>query len=88
MTNIFDNLKEKNDLKNIYRTSKELLGWSSPGQPSCLLDEGRLVRKPGEVAEILRKFFENKIKKIMSKMIKKKRSRSFGIFKSGYEQLE
>ena len=70
MTSIFDSFKEKNYLKNIFRTSKELLGWSSPGQPSCLMDEGRLFKKPSEVADILRKFFENKIQKIMSKMEK------------------
>ena len=66
MTAIFDSHKNKNDAKSIYRSTKELLGIKNAGQPSCLLVDGTLIKKPKMIANALQSFFKEKIQKIVS----------------------
>ena len=67
----FESLSEKNYVKNVFKMTKNILGWSAPSLPSCFLIEGHLIRKPTDVANQLQLFFEKKINVLMSKLKKK-----------------
>ena len=62
--NIFEALSLENDAKNIYRTAKNLMGWSAPKQPKMFLINGTLYRKPLEMANILLDFYNSKIESL------------------------
>ena len=57
---IFENLGEAEDSRGIYKTAKNLLGWKSTTSPTAFLVEGRLVRKPAEIANIQLEHYEKK----------------------------
>ena len=50
--------------------TKDILGWDSPAQPNCFLVEGKITRKPAEIANLLQDFFTQKIKKLMTNLKK------------------
>ena len=70
MNKMFENFKSVNYSKSLYRTAKNLLGWSSSGQPTSLIWEGSIVRKPREITNVMQSFFKNKIQKLMSELKK------------------
>ena len=70
MAAIFDSHRNKNDAKNIYKSTKELLGVKNAGQPSCLLVDAILVKKPKMIANALQSFFHEKIQKIVKNLKK------------------
>ena len=39
MSNLFNSFNSKNDTKSTYRTTKNMLGWTTPGPPNCLMIE-------------------------------------------------
>ena len=49
---IFENCEKENDIKSIYKTTKNLLGWKSGGSSHSFLIEGRLYRRPDELANL------------------------------------
>ena len=56
-------------MKGLYRLTSELSGKKTCNTPQQLLDDdGKLVRKPTEMANLLIKFYEDKILKLMSKI--------------------
>ena len=58
---LYDSFKIKNDVKSIYRTAKSSIGRTDPGTPASFVWEGKYVRKPVELANILQIFFARKI---------------------------
>ena len=48
--------------------TKEVLGWNSQSQPNCFLIDGQIIRKPVDIANLLQKYFEEKIKNIIKNL--------------------
>ena len=68
---LFEAFDQKHDVRNMFRTTKTMLGWTSLGQPTCfMLGGGVLLRKPLDLANTLQNVFENKIKKLMRELKK------------------
>ena len=67
---LYQDCNLKNDVKTTYRMTKEILGWTSPGQPNCFLIEGKIIRKPSDIANELQKCFVQKIKNLMKNLKK------------------
>ena len=67
---LYDSFQDKKDTKNIYKITKDILGWTTAGPPTCLLWEEKLARKPAEIANILQKIFTEKIQKLISGLVK------------------
>ena len=70
ISNLYDSYKEKKWSKNLYRTTREILGWKNPVQPSCFISGGSVIRKHRDLANVLQNFYSEKIKKLMSKVKK------------------
>ena len=64
---IFEHLTETKDSRKIYGTTKHLLGWQQNSSPTSLLVDGRLLKKPIEMANVLIEHFEQKINNLRSK---------------------
>ena len=47
------------DTRELYRITRETLGWNTTGPPSSLVEEGELLNKPVDIAECLAEFFKN-----------------------------
>ena len=58
---LYDSQLEKNNVRGIYRTTKQILGWESAGQPTSFLIGGKLLRKPVDIANEIQNFYERKI---------------------------
>ena len=67
---MYSSFQEKMDTKNIFGTTKSILGWAGNCQPSCLIFRGKMVRKSEELANTLKTFYTEKINKLMSKIKK------------------
>ena len=50
--------------RELYRITRETLGWKTTGPPSSLVEGGKLLNKPAEIAECLATFFKEKIIKL------------------------
>ena len=61
-------MNEENDSRNLYRLTHEILNKRTGTTPQQLVVEGRLLRKPKEMADALVNFYESKIKKILGKI--------------------
>ena len=71
---LYKSFEQKNDAKNIFGLTNDILSWqSNTGSPTCLIEDGKMTKKPGEIANILANHFSGKIKKILSKMVKTNR---------------
>ena len=63
-TKMYNRANSESNSKNLFRITKEQLGWNSEGQPSALTVGGKYVTKPMELAEHLSKFFDEKIENL------------------------
>ena len=70
MSDRYKSFNEKNYVRKTFRTTKEILGWSSQGQPGCFLIRGIIIRRPIELANALQDYFEDKIRNLMGKLKK------------------
>ena len=87
MSNLYKSYNEKNDAKFMYRTTKEILGWTNMGQPSYFLSNGVFIKKPVEMANLLLDFYNEKTKNLMSK-IKKNGRNPLDILKTAMRKWE
>ena len=69
---MYKKIQNKGDTKSIFGTTKSILGWTSNSQPSCLISGGLIVRKPEDIANTLKNYYDEKIKKLLSKIKKVK----------------
>ena len=44
--------------------TKEQLGWMKVGPPTAIINNGKILRKPAEIAEVLSKFFKDKVERL------------------------
>ena len=66
---IYTSIEKEHDMKRLYRLTGELSGKVSCNTPQQLVDnDGILTRKPVEMANLLIKFYEDKIIKLMRKI--------------------
>ena len=68
----FEKLANEKDMKNIFKTTRDLCGWSKIAGPKCFLKNGTVNRKPKDLANIQLEFFTNKMVKLQEKLKKKK----------------
>ena len=61
---LYTNCENTGDTKSLYRTTKEQLGWEKVGPPTALMKDGKLFRKPSEIAEVLAESFKEKVDKL------------------------
>ena len=54
---LYENFEHEHDVKNIFRTTKNLLNFKSGGSPHNFLVDGNLIRRPVELAEVQMSFF-------------------------------
>ena len=59
----FDELEKNKDVTGLYSLAKRQMGWKAATTPSALRLEDRMIRKPGEIANVQLKHFSDKIKK-------------------------
>ena len=64
----FENYAEERDVKKIFSETKKLLKWKTVGQPKTFLKDGRLWRKPVELASIQIEYFTEKVQKLMDSL--------------------
>ena len=51
--------------------AKNIMGWSTMGQPKMFFKDGKLFRKPIDLANILQKYYVDKVVKLMVGLEKK-----------------
>ena len=66
--NIFDSHIESKNVKGTYSLVKKVMGWSSVTQPKMFLIEGKLIRKPLELANTLQKFYIEKVNSLVRRL--------------------
>ena len=49
--NLYKNCEKNNDIRNVYRTTKEQLGWETTGPQTALIENGVLITKPKDIAD-------------------------------------
>ena len=64
---MYKNLEHENDTKSIFKTTKNLLNWKSGGSPQSFLIDGRLYRRPVELANLQLDYFIQKVDKLTSR---------------------
>ena len=66
--NIYKTFENEHDTKNIYRTTKNLLNWETGGAPKTFLVEGKLFRRPIDLANLQQDYFTTKIRKLILRL--------------------
>ena len=64
LKNTFDRMEADNYSASLHTTSKELLGVTRAGPPTCFQQAGYMVRKQQELAEMQSSYYQNKITEI------------------------
>ena len=57
-----------NDSSSVWKNLKLWLGWSKGGPPTRLIQNGRIITRPRDLAETMNKYFINKIKLLREKL--------------------
>ena len=68
--NKFQSYCDNNDPGGTFRTVRSILGWTTVSQPRMFLVAGRLIRKPGELANTLQNFYVSKINNLVGALKK------------------
>ena len=63
---IFSNLEQEKDSKNIYRMTNELLDSRSGSTPQSFFINGKLIRKPIDMANAQMSYYKEKIQDLIS----------------------
>ena len=58
---LYDKADNCRDTKALFRITSEQLGWKQDAAPTALVEDGTFVTKPREMAELLSKYFDEKI---------------------------
>ena len=66
--NLYLNFEKEHDVKNILKTTKKLLNSKSGGAPKNLLIDGKLLKRPVEVANSQMLYFHNKVRKLSNQL--------------------
>ena len=61
---LYEDFEKDHDTRNIFKTTRSLLNWKSGGSPHSLLVEGKLLRRPVELAEVQINYFTKKVEKL------------------------
>ena len=61
----FETLEEEKNVKGIYNTAKNVMGWNMATQPNMLISGGLIFRSPLDMANVLQKTFKNKVENLM-----------------------
>ena len=67
---VYSDIEIENDTSNLFKTTRNLLGWNQPGGPSCLKVDGITYRKQKEIANCQMEFYINKIQNVRNKLPK------------------
>ena len=65
---LFEKFGRENDTKNMFGTTRNLLGWNSGGMPKSFLSAGKIWRRPIDLANLQQDYFKTKISKIMESL--------------------
>ena len=69
---VYNDLEKSHDVKNIFNVTRKLLNWEGAGAPQSLLADGVLIRRPVDMANCQMKFFNKKVKRLISNLPAKK----------------
>ena len=62
---MYDEYDEKGDIKNLYRATKEQLGWHTGGPPQSLVVNGVRISAPKKIADCMQNYYVKKMKDLM-----------------------
>ena len=62
LEDLYQNADKNKNVKSLYRITTEQLGWKTGGPPQSLVNHGKLINKPREIAELMNTLFLDKIK--------------------------
>ena len=71
-SSLYNKIAEENNTKELYNTTRELLGWQKDNGQRCFLWEGTLARKPAQLADIQMQYFRDKIVKLTELVTRQK----------------
>ena len=74
-------------MKNIFKTTKNLLNWKEGGTPQSFLVDGNLVRRPVDLANFQMDYFTEKISKL-TRILPNETTNPLKWFKLCYGQME
>ena len=61
---LFEKMEDENDAKQLFRTTKKLLGNTTVSPPDRFLVNGKVITKQKDLAEALATYYDDKVKKI------------------------
>ena len=61
---IYEEAENNNDMKTVYNTTKQQLGWKTGGPPELFLMERKTVSAPSDIANVQSDYYEKKVKDI------------------------
>ena len=61
---IYTDIANEKDTKNLHKTTRELLGWSTGGPPKQFLVDGKMIQSPKELANTQINYYTEKLSKI------------------------
>ena len=65
---IYEKIQTEKDTRSLYNLTYELMDKKRGTTPQALVSEGRLIRKPRLMANLLVNFYENKVKNLINKI--------------------
>ena len=60
----YENFEKSNDSKSTYRLLKQQAGWKSTGQPTSFLEDGKVIKSPLSMANLIMTYFHDKVVKL------------------------
>ena len=63
---MYEKFEETENSKDMFKMSRNLLGWKDGNPPSSIWKDGKTTHNPQEIAGTLNKFFNDKIQKLMN----------------------
>ena len=85
--NLYSVIDKNRDTRSLYRLTKEKLGWKTSGPPTNLMDNGKLLSKPIEIANCLNLYFTENIR-ILKENIPVSRQDPLKILRSAIDNWE
>ena len=65
LKNQYEKHQEENNTKGLYCQLKSQMGWKKAGPPNALRLDGKIVRKPASIANILSDYYQKKINRLV-----------------------
>ena len=60
----FEKIETEKDTAKLFNKTRNLLGWNRSGPPVMLINEGKVVRKQAEIANVQINYYRDKVRKI------------------------